>query len=206
MEPIYFSKIEFVETLGYVRLSSNLVIDLVQKELVYQEYEWDWKKLRRPIPNAQRLSIDRFYGETFISEERVAARWVKTGKSDHAVRTQLEPFEQDVVFVWGRKLTDEEYKKLLPYCNVLDFEPYRGRKMSMEDPGYLGYRDEINLHFTGITDSYIPKLDLPMNYYYDEKHMWPCERLFRYVTQTFLNTKKMRGKSMACYGAGSLFC
>ncbi len=90
MEPIYFTTIEFVETLGTVLLSSNLVIDLVQKELVYQAYEWNWKKLRRPIPNAQRLSINRFYGETFISEEQVATRWVKTGKADHAVRTQLD--------------------------------------------------------------------------------------------------------------------
>lgn len=201
MEPIYFSKIEFVETIGYVRLSSNLVIDLVQKELVYQAY-----KRKKLIPNAQGLSIERFDDEIEIYEERIANRWVKTGKADQLIKAQLDPLEPEVSFVWGKKLTDEEYMNLLPYCNALEFEPYRGREMSMKDPGYLGYRDEITMRFSGITDSYIPKLDLPMDYFYDEKHTWPSERLFSYVTRTFLNNKKMRGQSMACYGACSLFC
>ncbi len=50
-------------------------------------------------------------------------------------------------------------RNLLPYCNALDFEPYRDKKMSMQDEGYIGYRDEINTYFTAITNSHIPKLE-----------------------------------------------
>lgn len=32
--------------------------------------------------------------------------------------------------------------------------------MSRQDEGYIGYRDEIDVHFTAITNSYIPKLEL----------------------------------------------
>ena len=46
-------------------------------------------------------------------------------------------------------------QELLSYCNALDFEPYRNKEMISEDEGYIGYRDELQLYFTGITDSYI---------------------------------------------------
>ena len=59
----------------------------------------------------------------------------------------------------------------LKYCNALDFEPYRNREMSMDDEGYCGYRDEVNVSFTGITDSYISMIKLPMDYYDDEDHI-----------------------------------
>ena len=45
----------------------------------------------------------------------------------------------------------------------------------MDDEGFIGYRDEIKVSFCGVTDSYIPYIELPMNYYYDEKHIWPSE-------------------------------
>lgn len=56
-----------------------------------------------------------------------------------------------------KKLTDEEYMNLLHYCNALEFEPYRGREMSMKDPGYLGYRDEITMRFSGTALSLCPE-------------------------------------------------
>ena len=60
----------------------------------------------------------------------------------------------------------------------------------MNDEGYIGYRDEINTYFTGITNSYIPKLDLPMDYFYDEEHIWPSEKLYRYLVKTFFEGNK----------------
>ena len=41
----------------------------------------------------------------------------------------------------------------------------------MGEEGYIGYRDEVQLYFRAVTDSYIPLLELPMDYYYDEKHI-----------------------------------
>lgn len=43
----------------------------------------------------------------------------------------------------------------------------------------VGYRDDYWIDFVGITDSYIPKIELPMTILYDEVHMWPNERLYQ---------------------------
>lgn len=58
--------------------------------------------------------------------------------------------------------------------------------MAMDDPGYRGYRDEITMWFREITDSYIPKIELPMKYVYDEKHTWPSERLYPFIMKIIL--------------------
>jgi hypothetical protein len=62
----------------------------------------------------------------------------------------------------------------------------------MDDEGYRGYRDEVHLYFTAISDSYIPKMELPMHYYYDEEHIWPSEKLYRYLVRTYFEGKKLR--------------
>lgn len=68
-----------------------------------------------------------------------------------------------VKFSYGIRVKEEQMQELLPYCNALDFEPYRNREMSMTDKGYKAYRDEYDVEFIGITDSYIPKLELSMS-------------------------------------------
>ena len=77
--------------------------------------------------------------------------------------------------------------------------------MSMDDAGYIGYRDEVSVRFRGITDSYIPELELPMNYYYDEEHIWPSEKLYGYLVRTFFESNwKLNGHGPV-YGGFSLF-
>lgn len=122
-----------------------------------------------------------------------------------AIKFLPENSLEEVLFSWGIKLSDEQMEALLPYCNALEFESYRGRKMSMEDEGYIGYRDEIEVHFTGVTDSHIPLLKLPMNYYYNEQHIWPSERLYRYIIKTFYEGNKKLRHWAPQYGVGSLF-
>ena len=80
--------------------------------------------------------------------------------------------------------------ELLSYCNVADFEAYRNREMSMADPGYCGYRDEIKLSFVGVTDSHVPLIKLPMDYYYDEDHIWSSEKLYRFVINKYMTNNK----------------
>lgn len=88
-------------------------------------------------------------------------------------------FAKTVVHSKVFKLTDEEFEQLLPYCNALEFEPFRNKDMSMDDAGWCGYLDEdIRRKFIGITDSYIPKIELPMDYFYSEVHSWPSQRLY----------------------------
>lgn len=56
----------------------------------------------------------------------------------------------------------------------------------------------MQLYFRAVTDSYIPLLELPMDYYYDEKHIWPSEKLYRYLVKThFEGDKKIRGWASA---------
>lgn len=76
--------------------------------------------------------------------------------------------------------------------------------MSMQDEGYIGYRDEVSMHFVGVTDSHIPMLKLPMDYYYDEGHMWPSEKLYRYLVQNYFEGKKEFWKYGPVYGGCSL--
>ena len=66
--------------------------------------------------------------------------------------------------------------------------------MNMDDPGYIGYRDETSMTFEAITDQYIPEISLPMDYYYDEDHIWPQEKLYRQIINTFFDgNRKLRG-------------
>ena len=158
------------------------------------------------MPSVQGLISEEWDGMYHSYDISSPARVIKDSKNDFKGQLmKSEPYEKEIVFSYGIKLTDAQMKELLPYCNALDFEPYRNREMSMDNPGYIGYRDEIHVDFTGITDSYIPKLDLPMSYYYDEKHIWPSEKLYRYLMDRYLeNNKKLKGR-VHSYGAFSLF-
>ena len=97
----------------------------------------------------------------------------------------------EIVKSYGIRLSDEDIQKILPYCNALEYEKYRNKEMSTSDEGYIGYRDEVTMYFTAITDSYIPKIELPMEYYYDRAHEWPSERLYRFLVENYLDGNKI---------------
>lgn len=201
-KPIYFSKVEFKERLIYSHIRSSILLDLVQGELSYQRYQWE-----EQMPIISGVVSEELFGKHHSEDINIPAKFIKSGKID--LNQKLVPdkkYIQKVVFSYGIKLSETQVQQLLPYCNALEFEPYRSKKMSMSDDGYIGYRDEINLYFTGITDSPIPKMEWNMLYYYDEAHIWPSERLYRYlVMEYFQNNKKLKG-SGPCYGELSLFC
>ncbi len=170
-EPIYFSKIQFVEGFIYSEPRSIILIDLPKRELSYQVFSW-----KRNMPAIQGEKKDeeweRLTGKEEIYSFTAPAKLIRCGKN--GFQTTLIPdesFVKNVEFSYGVSLSQQQYESLLPYCNALDFEPYRNRTMSMDDEGYIGYRDEIKVSFCGVTDSYIPYIELPMNYYYDEKHI-----------------------------------
>lgn len=199
-ERIYFSKVEFREYVGY-SLNSILHVNLVEGTLLYQVYG---RSKKRKAPAITGIGTEEFMGHTWDYEIRkpaVKMRNSKTGFKTVIIEDDVADYE--VVFLYTHKFSDDEKRDVLKYCNALEFEPYRDREMSMEDEGYCGYRDEIDVCFTGITDSYIPMLKLPMDYYYDEKHIWPSERLYRYIVRSFLSGKKLR-KWVVPYGGLSL--
>lgn len=130
-------------------------------------------------------------GVVWAENVAVPIKMVRNGKTGFEERTiKDDSFEQEVAFSYGVQLTDEQMKKLLPYCDTRDFETYRDKEMSFQDEGCIAYRDEVRLYFTAISDSYIPKIELPMNYYYDEAHIWPSEKLYRYLVRTYFEGNK----------------
>ena len=202
MEPIYFNKIEYTETLrGWEPRRSRILLNIPGKELSYQVNEIIYK--RGSIPS---IKIQKFGDYTDIGTVLVPVKLVKSGKNDFAGKVFMEENQdEDVVFSYAEKLNDKQMEELLPYCNALDFEPYRGKEMSMKDKGFIGYRDEISLSFKATTDSYIPFLELPMNYYYDEAHIWPSEKLYRYLMKTFFSDRSKFKNYVIPYSGASLF-
>ena len=204
-EPVNFSKIMFTEGIIYHKPRSVLYLDLTNKELSYQVFSW---KENMPVIQGEKKDeiMSKLSGKEWIESYSSPAIIMKNGKNDfHAEIVEDDYYKKIIEFNWGIKLSQQQFQALLPYCNALDFEPYRNRTMSMDDEGYIGYRDEIKVSFCGVTDSYIPYIELPMNYYYDEDHIWPSEKLYRYIYQTFLNNDKKLRKWVMGYGALSLF-
>ena len=202
MTPIYFSKIQFIEYVGHgIQGKSIILLDLDNRKLVYQVLGPE-KKAMPAIKGTETITVG---DHSYTFEEEYPAKVIRTGKNDFKRQLIREDKDYEVLFSEGIKITEEQMEKLLPYCNALDFEPYRDKKMSMSDEGYIGYRDEIDTYFTGITNSYIPKIDLLMDYFYDEEHIWPSEKLYRYLVKTFFEGNKKFRKYGPVYGAFSLF-
>ena len=200
-KPIYFSKIEYWMRIGRGDVSKVILLDIKNQELSYQVFDY-----HRQMPSVQGVISEEWNGTNYSYNTSSPARVIKDSKNNFKGQLiKSEQYEKEVVFSYGIKLTEAQMKELLPYCNALDFEAYRDKEMSMDDPGYIGYRDEIHVGFSGITDSYIPKIDLPMSYYYDETHIWPSENLYRYLLETYFeDNKKLKGW-VHSYGAFSLF-
>lgn len=199
-EKIYFSKVEFREHIGY-HLNSILLINLEESTLAYQVYEIN-RKDKTPVITG--IVTEEFMGHIWDYEIRkpaVMMKNAKTGLESVLIEDDIEKY--DVIFSYTHHFSEAEKNEVLSYCNALEFEPYRKRKMSMNDEGYCGYRDEVSVYFTGITNSYIPLMRLPMDYLYDEQHIWPSEKLYRYIVKNYLTSKKL-SKWVVSYGGLSL--
>ena len=200
-QPIYYSKVEFREEIGYGRRTNIILLNLPAKELSYQVFCY-----RQRMPAVQGTITAQLRTGQYTFDTSSPAMYISNEKTGFKPRLlKCDALEQEVVFSYGIKLTDAQYKKLLPYCNALDFEPYRNREMSMDDDGYMGYRDEVRMYFSAITDSPIPMIELPMYYYYDEAHIWPSEKLYRYLVKNFFDKDKTLKDHYIPYGGLSLF-
>lgn len=188
-KPIYFSKIEFREQVAH-RLNSNLLIDLDEGALAYQVYD---SSPRDKAPAITRIEHEEVLGEI---------RSYKMGKPGMRMKNFHTGFEytmlvddeceEEVIFSYIHRFCETEKRELLPYCNALDFEPYRDRGISPDDKGYSGYKDDVDVTFIGITDSYIPMIKLPLDRYCDEDCIVPCVELYFYILRKYLNGKKLR--------------
>ena len=180
MKDIYFTKIEFDYHFFGGRPISTILLNFPERELSYQVYE-----NQRTMCNTQILHKEN--GK--VTDKIIPARLIKTAKNNFTGEIiSEEAMKTEVVFSYGIKLSESEIEKLLPYCNVADFEPYRDRPEDMSDPDVIGYRDEVELSFRGVSDSYLPLLKIPMNLYY--RREWPTEKLYKYLLFEHLKKNK----------------
>lgn len=200
-KPIYFSKVEFREGTGFMNIDNTILLNLPARELSFQSFKW-----KKQMPAIQGRETDEFWGRECTYDTSYPARVISSEHTDFKPKLfKTDQYEQEVVFSYGIKLSDQQYEALLPLCNAYDFEPFRGRKMVMGEEGYVGYRDEIRLYFRAITDSHIPMLELPMEYYYDEAHIWPSEKLYRHIIKNIFDKEKKMRSWYTSYGGCSLF-
>ena len=200
-QPVYFSKVEFREEIGHGICTNIILLNLPARELSYQTLCY-----KRRMPVIQGAMTEQFRSGQYTFDISSPAMYISNEKTGFKPRLlKCDALEQEVVFSYGMKLTDAQYEDLLPYCNALDFEPYRDREMSMDDEGYVGYRDEVRMYFSAITDLPIPMLELPMCYHYDETHIWPSEKLYRYLVENFFESNEVLKDRYIPYGGLSLF-
>ncbi|NLG05248.1 MAG: hypothetical protein GX567_15685 [Clostridia bacterium] len=196
----YFTKVQFETVTRFGQVEDRMILNIPQRELSFQVFRW-----KKQMPAISGYTTEDFHGHVYSFNKNIPARVVRNGKTKKSL-LESEQYEEQVVFSYGVRLTEEQIEDLLPYCNAKEFDTYRNKKMSMSDEGYVGYRDEVTMRFCGITDSYIPLLELSMSYFYDEEHEWPSERLYRYLVQTYFNENKKTKGWGPTYGAFSLFC
>lgn len=196
-KPIYFSKVEYVRASWMYgkgrplfRSRAVMILNLVSRELSVQvvRAEPDMADMIYRIEAGWRLGIQE--------SETVPLTKIRNSKTGmKSVNILSDVSNEKIISSEGTVLTDEQMQGLYPYCNALEFEPYRNRKMDMKDPGWQGYRDEITVSFKGITDSYISKIELPMDYLFDDKHTWPSERLYDYLLENYIRPNKKMCKA-----------
>ncbi len=179
-QPIYFSKIEFRECAE--RRENLIFLDLVQRELSYQEFEVIWQM--PAIQEGRSFSVGE---ETYIIDSGRPGRVIRNGKS--MFKPQLLPSgyrELKLLYSYGMKLSEEQIKVLLPYCNVPEFEAYRNKTASEDDAGVTGYADTVSVYFRGVTDTHVPPIELSLEYYHEDEYMWPHEKLYLCLRKNFI--------------------
>ena len=94
----------------------------------------------------------------------------------------------------GLVLDETEIQSLLPFLRTELFEPYRDREDMHDEVGYL---DESWRMFTGISDSHVPMIRLPMNVIHDLAHRWPTELLYEQIVRVIRARNDRRFRKIA---------
>ena len=186
--PIYFSKVYFLKYM--VRSETTILLNLETKELSIQVI-----KNKHQAPAIEKHAFTERCGDLTEQIFSIPARKVRDSFTGWKwkILPSLEP-ETDVLFSEGIGLNETQMSNLLKYCNAFDFEPFIGREMDLNDPSCIGYRDEITMYFVGITNSYIPKIELPMQYLYSGKYECPTERLYQFLVSNIIRQDKRFSK------------
>ena len=184
---IYFTKVEYrMVQLPEGNTTSILLLNIPGKELSYQVFN-----RKRRMPAITGLQTKRIGEYEWIDNISLPAVKMKNGKTGFKSEVLVDDeYEQEVIRSYAMNITDEQMEELLPYCDASEFEPYRNKKLSMDDEGVDVYLDWAILNFKAITDSYIPLMELPIECFHNKKHMWPHEKLYMYLKKMIVEDSK----------------
>lgn len=175
----YLNRILFEESSFFD--SKKILLNIPMRELIYEKNRYVRKT--HCIDSLQTVKIGDIEKTLWLPKSVVLMRNGKT--KFKPVLLEDDSDERVITFSKGIRLSNKDMEVVLPYCNVDLFEPYVGRRMSMDDPGFAGYRDEVRMRFEATSYYGTPHIKLPMDYFYDEKHTWPTERLYECIIKTF---------------------
>ena len=208
MESVYFTKVEFLRQAAGGRIVSSILLNLPLGELSYQEHAYTrWMPAIRivhaPYAGVRRSRANLTPQEerrveawrTTLAEDHVPARILRSGKTGFRPVTLPVSGERETIsFSVGFRLTPAQRQELLPYCNALDFEPFRGKPV----PTAEGCGGEERLILRAVSDSPLPLLTLPVPLSHNEAQPWPGERLYRYLMKQFFGTSKALRRRGVC--------
>lgn len=196
-EPVYFTKFQFVTEDCSSRPLRILYVDLLERIIVQESYV-----RKQNIPAAgeyKKGSYNNYFGSTHFDLENSCGkpyRVIKSGKHNRGIKANLETFEYDIAESNKTKLTDKDIEILLPFCNALEFFPYNGiYEVSLDSYLFNDInRKSYMQKFIGVTNSYVPKIEIQMNYARKENHSWPPDKLlFDCILKNFFCYEKRCG-------------
>lgn len=151
IDDAYFSLVTFNEswnTTDNSFVNREIQINLISKELSVSNTKYI-------MLNVPAIEGKRWYTiNQKVIESKISKNGYKINNAMSNHRWQLLPtseIKEEPLDSIGVKLSDEQVNKILPFCKVKDFEPYRERTMFMKDPGYIGYRDILSMEFLNHT-------------------------------------------------------
>ena len=101
-----------------------------------------------------------------------------------------------IILSHGIRLTDEDMERILPYCRVKEFEPYRSDNRFLDSSQYIS-ESEAAMNFKGITDSHIPMIKIAMSSFHTKNRRYPNERLFEFLVKNYIKTVRKLKNSIA---------
>ena len=181
-EAIYFTKVEFTQYEINRCVTKIILLDLEQKELSWQRFVTK-PKIRRSVQDVHYMELDD--GTIAFNGQAKVIKNAKTNFKPHLIRD--DEYENIVTHIYAVELSDEQMEEILPFCNALDFEPYRNKE-AWDDVGHNGgYRDEQEVVFRGYSNSYLPLIEIPMTAINEKR---PNEKLYRYLWKTYFEGNK----------------
>lgn len=111
----------------------------------------------------------------------------------------IDKKKEEVVEVFGYKISEDKYRSLLPLVCWENFEKYRDLPKGWEwrfENGNAGYRDGWGYKFWCLSESGYPLLEVYMNCFFSENELPAYEKLLKWLRDNYKVQKGIKEKNM----------